>query len=124
MSDSTVIRLKEAKSDLIGMERRSNSRTQPVHRPLVHLLVKPSFFSVRAFLHDVSPTGIGFVLNRPLKPGSRLAFQLRNDQRGNTRIQSARVAHVTPQPGGLWLVGCECSPPLAGEELCFLLGRR
>ncbi len=124
MPDLTTIRQAEVQAAPLEGERRSMGRFPAAHRPLVHLLVKPSFFSVRAFVHDVSQAGIAFLLNRPLKPGSRLAFQLRDDRRGNTRIQSARVAHLTPQPGGYWLVGCEISPPLSGEELHFLQGHR
>jgi hypothetical protein len=123
MSDPAVIPQPDGETS-VPVERRAHARTPLPHRPLVQLLVKPSFQSVRAFIHDVSPGGIAFLINRPLKPGNRVAFQLRSDRRGNTRIQSARVIHLTPQSGGNWLVGCELSPPLGDEDLHYLMGRR
>jgi hypothetical protein len=124
MSDSTVGPQPDGETSAPGVERRAVSRALLRDRPLIHLLIKPSFFSVRAFVHDVGKAGIAFLVNQPLKPGSRVAFQLRNDRRGNTRIQSARIVHLASHPGGQWVVGCELSPPLAEEDLHYLASCR
>jgi c-di-GMP-binding flagellar brake protein YcgR len=95
---------------------------RPCHSDfLVRLVIRPSFRNLRAYVHDISPTGIGLLFNRPLKKGSLVALQLRQERHKMCPILTAHVAHSRPQGEEWWLVGCEFSEPLAEIELERLL---
>ncbi len=111
------------KANLSQGECRASLRHLCPYLPMVRLLVRPSFTCLRAFVHDASTQGICFLLDFPLERGSVVAFELRHEARGQTRILSARVVHTEPGEEGLWRVGCELATPLTKEELEFLLER-
>jgi hypothetical protein len=90
-------------------ERRSSPRTRCDPPPLIQLIVRPNFTSLRALVHDASDRGLGLLLHRPLPPGSVLALRLRQGAHGVSCILSARVVHATPHPQGGWLIGCRFS---------------
>jgi hypothetical protein len=123
MSEPTLTDPPASQVSFVSIERRETVRSQCLFLPLVHLLVRPSFYCVRAFVQDVSRTGIRFLLNRSVDLASVVAFQLRNDQRGNTRILSARVIHLLPQEDDYWLAGCRLTSTLTEPELAFLIER-
>jgi hypothetical protein len=87
---------------------------------LIRLLVRPSFRNLRAFVNDLSVTGIGLLINRTLEIGSTLALQLVRDPL-HSLIRIARVVHCTEQPDGWWLVGSRFTVPLPEKELRALL---
>jgi hypothetical protein len=123
MSESVVSNPVEGPAILPQGERRSEVRQPCPYLPMVRLLVRPSFSCVRAFVQNVCARGIAFLLDGPLGPGDVVAFQLRNDERGQTRILSARVVHATEQAKGHWIIGCQLAGALTPEELEFLLER-
>src|SRR5262245_46466326 len=77
-----------------GVEGRRQRRHPCRTARIVQLAVRPSFRSFPALVHDVSADGIGFLLDRPLDPGTVLALQLRSERPGTSVIRMARVVHV------------------------------
>jgi hypothetical protein len=72
-------------------------------------------------LKNVSTKGIGLIANQSLEVGLLLAVKLANPAKNFTKTVLARVAHVTAQPGGSYLIGCTLDIPFTYEELCMLV---
>lgn len=73
----------------------------------------------RAWVMNISKTGIGVVLARPLPVGAFLTIQMRSSQ--GTVEMTAHVVHATRQHQAEWFVGCEFNEPLLDDELEELL---
>jgi hypothetical protein len=73
----------------------------------------------RAWVINISKTGIGIVLSRSLPVGAFITIQMRSSQ--GTLDMSAHVVHVTRQGPAEWFVGCELINPLNDDELDGLL---
>src|SRR5438128_1419426 len=63
-------------------------------------------------IKNVSNDGIGLLLSRRVEPGTTLAVSVAIKGKTFNRTLLVRVAHVTPQPGGSFLIGGTFSPPL------------
>jgi hypothetical protein len=105
----------------VQLERRELERLACRHSPFVRVLARPSFQMYRAFLQDISPQGLGLVLDRSFEVGTLLAIQLRTVHAGVSGILTARVIHATPQADGSWLLGCSLNCRLTDEEMFHLL---
>jgi hypothetical protein len=79
---------------------------------LIRLVIRPSFRNLKAYVQDISATGIALLFNRPLKKGSKVALLLRPERHKMCPIITARVAHSTRQESDRWLVGCTFSRPI------------
>jgi hypothetical protein len=73
------------------------------------------------FAVDVGPEGIGFLTERPLRPGTVLALQVLCGVPGASLSRVARVIHCASGEEGCWRVGCGVSPPFSGAEIASLL---
>lgn len=73
---------------------RSQERYHCRPRTVVRLAVRPNFHSFPALVHDVSAAGIGFLLDRPLEPGTVLALQLNGGRPGTSLVRMAHVVHA------------------------------
>lgn len=72
-----------------------------------------------AKVRDLSCTGIGLLVNRPIEPGSFLAIRL--DDRGGLPL-CAKVVHCTLRSDELgWVVGCTLTRQLTLDELDALV---
>jgi hypothetical protein len=69
---------------------------------------------------DIGADGIGFLAERPLRPGSVLALQVLRGAPSTSLTRVARVIHCAPREGGGWRVGCQVSPPFSPEEVASL----
>jgi hypothetical protein len=101
----------------IPLEERRNAVRYfcPCPHP-IRLLVRPGLASAKGIITDISASGIGLILDRPVKPGAMLALHLGRDERPSL-IQSGRVVHARPLPDGAWAVGCEFALPLVDKDL-------
>ena len=117
MSEPTPTAPAERPASPAPGERRESVRYYFRHRPMVRFLIRPSFQCGRAFVKNISATGIGLLLSHEVEVGSVLFIQLRGLRRGLTRTQLARVVHVTPEGPGRWLVGCRLTGTLSDQEL-------
>jgi hypothetical protein len=75
----------------------------------------------RAWILDLSLTGVGMQLSRPLEPGNLIIIAIRSNCGTTTHELSARVMHCTTMPLGDWSIGCELVIKLSAEELEQLL---
>jgi PilZ domain len=72
-----------------------------------------------AWISNLSRTGIGLSLDRPLEPDTSLIIQLKSST--TTLRLEARVIHATPQADATWRIGCELLEQLTPDMLDELL---
>ncbi|HLN28448.1 MAG TPA: PilZ domain-containing protein [Gemmataceae bacterium] len=70
---------------------------------------------------DISLTGIGIVIDRELRPGTRLLIQIRKACEDSLFAVAARVAHSSMQAEGRWVAGCKFIGDLTDEDLRAVL---
>jgi len=75
----------------------------------------------RAWVLDLSLTGIGILLSRPLEAGLQVMVVLKSATTKAHFEVPARVCHSSRQPDGDWIVGCEFNVRLTDDELDALL---
>lgn len=75
----------------------------------------------RAWILNLSATGIGLLLDGSIDVGTQLIIHLKSNDAGTFFDLPARVAHSTLQANGEWLVGCELADKLRQEDLDVLL---
>jgi hypothetical protein len=75
----------------------------------------------RAWVFNLSSSGIGLLVDVAMEPDSQLIIHLQSARTGAVFDLLARVAHSTPQPNGEWLVGCKLAKQLSQEDLDALL---
>jgi len=75
----------------------------------------------RAWVLTLSRGGVGLHVARKLEPGTLLVIQLKGNASGKSYELAAQVAHVTPQLGDEWLIGCAILRPLTEQDLDDLL---
>jgi hypothetical protein len=103
------------------VERRSTERFYSNRKPPVRFIARPSLVSHRAFVRDVSETGLGLIVDQPFEIGTVLAIQLRSASAGASYILAGKVVHLTPHLDGIWVLGCSLSRRLTDEEIFALL---
>lgn len=74
-------------------------------------------------ISDISATGVGLLVNGPVKPGTILILKLQGNDQRVSRPLPARVMHVTARDDGAWLVGCAFLRRLNNEDLQAVLDR-
>src|SRR5262249_40016246 len=112
----------EPEAPCAGPERRTGPRRRCQAAHMVRMLARPGFPSFKALVRDVSPQGLGLLLDRPLEPGTMLAIQLRGcRQRGLSCVLTARVRHCTELAEGAWVVGCSLSRRLSQAQFAALM---
>jgi len=103
-------------TEITAMEHREASRHACSKTYQLTILVRPKMTKHQVVLVDVSATGIAFLIDEPLKPGTVLAMARRIMKPNQSWIRSGKVSHVKPQ-GDQWLIGCLLSPPFSADEL-------
>jgi hypothetical protein len=102
-------------------ERREAERFPPEITPVCRVggLTLPVIS--RAIVRDLSATGIGLLVNQPMKAGTVLVLCLESVDRQLARPLPARVMHASAVSEGHWLVGCQFVRCLSEPELQALL---
>jgi len=72
-------------------------------------------------IKNISSLGIGLLMSHHLQPGLLLAINLVHKTKAFAKTVLVRVAHVTQEKTGAFLVGCEFKTPLSYEELSVLV---
>jgi hypothetical protein len=103
-----------------GVRLRKATRYRCGLATLCHVTFPPDGRRHEAWAANLSETGIGFHLDRPLEPQTALALRLKCSE-GGTINMAARVVHATPQADGTWCIGCQFAQPLDLETLEALL---
>jgi hypothetical protein len=74
-----------------------------------------------AWILNLSVSGMGLVLTRPINSGSFVIIHIKSNDGTKTYELTAHVAHCTALPHGEWSVGCELVHSLSPEDLDLLL---
>jgi hypothetical protein len=74
-----------------------------------------------AWVVDLSTTGVGLALPRPVPSGIEATIQIRGTNGTKIYDLTVRVIHCTEQPHRDWAVGCEFVQPLSLDDLDNLL---
>jgi PilZ domain len=75
----------------------------------------------RAWVLNLSTTGVGLLLDSSLEAGTPLTIHLKSTDGSAFFDLPAHVAHATVQANGEWLIGCELAAKLRQDELDVLL---
>jgi PilZ domain len=75
----------------------------------------------QARIQDISLGGVALVSRQPIRVGTRLLIQVKNEDLGIAYDLSARVVHATPKTRAQWILGCEFARALSEPELETLL---
>jgi hypothetical protein len=78
---------------------------------------QPAHSTTEVDVENVSATGIGLLVEKPLELGSLLNLHLRNPARKEIRTILACVVHVTSRPEGKCLLGCNFIRELNDNDL-------
>jgi serine/threonine protein kinase len=68
-------------------------------------------------IQDISVTGVRLLAERRFEPGTTLSIKLLDPKPGMPAVLLARVAHVTEEPAGQWILGCDLGRRLKEEEI-------
>src|SRR5262245_24953872 len=59
-----------------------------------------------AMVQDVSPGGVGIVMDRSIEPGTQLIIEITDAPGAVAAVFLAAVAHASERSDGTWLIGC------------------
>jgi hypothetical protein len=129
----------------MDLDQRKHARFLCMEGGVLKLSVRPEFRGRRAYLIDLSSTGIGFIVEEALVADSVIVFELQSPE-GHGVNRTARVRHARPHPAPddapwvpkpavlsqlyrtlfgsstsappmAWLVGCEFDHPISVQEI-------
>jgi hypothetical protein len=103
-------------------ERREAERFLPEPSSICRVVSDVQDEVARATVRDLSATGIGLLVRKPIKPGSVLILNLEVRECRLPRPLPVRVMHAAPAAEGNWLVGCQFVRRLSEPELQILQG--
>ena len=103
-----------------AFERRRSLRSACRPAPVLCYVPQPDSLGRLGRAADISPEGIAFLAEDPLRPGSVLGLQLLCGPPTASRTRVARVAYCAAGGQGGWRIGCAVSPPFSGEEVASL----
>jgi hypothetical protein len=75
-------------------------------RPLLKVMVRPSFLPVMAGVRDISTKGMGLACDRLIAPGACLAVLWDYGAPERWRTLRARVSRASAAVRGGWVIGC------------------
>jgi hypothetical protein len=104
-------------------ERREAERFLPEPSSICRVVSDTQDEVARATVRDLSATGIGLLVRKPIKPGSVLILNLEVRECRLPRPLPVRVMHAAPADEGNWLVGCQFVRRLSEPELQILQGQ-
>ena len=103
-----------------GSERRVTLRLPSTQETPCHFATLERLEYRWAKVRDLSPTGIGLVLDRALEPGMEVLLELPSKTPPYLHV-TARVVRQVAQNDGSWLAGCVFTKPLTEAEFQALL---
>jgi hypothetical protein len=107
----------------VGADRRRAERYEcAALQPFWRIVDEGNGETLPAGVLNISATGVGLLLDEPLKPGTVLVISLQSAPGRLSRPLPVRVMHATAQPGGGWLVGCQFVRRLSQQDMAALLG--
>jgi c-di-GMP-binding flagellar brake protein YcgR len=122
MTDEAPLSLERSDQPTHPADRRDAERHPCTLQPSWHIAGAGLDDATRAAIRDISATGIGFLIQQPVKAGTVLILKLQTQDQRFCRPLPARVMHTTLQTEGDWLIGCRFVRALSAQELRVLLG--
>jgi hypothetical protein len=104
-------------SRLAGTDRRHSDRAESGGTSICQASAK-DLARTDVRVHDVSRTGLSFLIDRPLAPGALVTLE--NSGVGTSSAVLACVRHSTPDPAGGFVIGCTFAIELAEAALAGL----
>jgi hypothetical protein len=123
MSDTTYpieAELTVLRTQLTARRRRAKGRYRCALASAGKLLFPGTSETMTAWLSNLSVTGVGLYLSRPLEADDDLVIQVRVPGGEAIRL-AARVVHCTREVDASWRIGCVFTAPLSDEALESLL---
>ena len=108
------------RKQIMGIKRRKAERFRCPIASLGKLNVPQSEENIEVWVKNLSRTGIGINLSKPLEIGTDVIVCLKGPDQKAFR-KASRVVHATAEVDGTWRVGCEFSTELTEDELDSLL---
>ena len=109
------------KQNMVKVKRRGSVRYRAGLATLGRIVFPVTGESQEAWVQNLSHTGIGLTVGRPLEPGTPLAIRLTGTNKGVSLSLAAKVIHSTQEIDGSWRIGCELDQKLSPEVLEALL---
>jgi serine/threonine protein kinase len=103
-------------------ERRLESRRPCPHQPPIEILITGERLRHHASIVDLSTTGMGLLLSRPISAGSSFLFSVKIGPATEPQLRVASVVRGARQKDGRWFIGCRLALPLLAEEMDALFG--
>ncbi|MBL8797284.1 MAG: PilZ domain-containing protein [Planctomycetia bacterium] len=111
-----------APAEAVAEAERRDAQRHSCHREAwLHPVSLVKSLPWHAIVMDLSATGIGLAIERPVAIGTFFAVELPDPLLGTTRLLRARVVHATAQSHQYWHIGCELVPELPAQDLKSLL---
>jgi hypothetical protein len=111
-----------AERQVQAMQRRTAVRYRCAVGTVGRLSLADRSESMDVVIMNLSETGIGLTLDRPLEKGAQVTIMLRGPAPDNAVVLPSRVMHATADSDGTWRVGCMFGGRLMPETLLELLG--
>lgn len=112
---------KEAVAKSLAQNRRASIRYRCAPATVGKVISTQDQEFQRAWIIDLSRTGLGMQLTRPLEKGHLIIVMLKDNTGSKTFELAAHVAYCAPLPHGDYHVGCEFKTQLTLEELDQIL---
>ena len=72
-------------------------------------------------IKNISLKGIGLITSRKVEVGQQMVLKIGNPSKNFTKTVIFRIAHITAQAGGTYLIGGDFDTPLSYEEMCHFV---
>lgn len=103
-------------------ERRGKRRTRLQMQPgEIRALVGSHVLA--AELHDLSPCGVGLLVEQRIEPGRMVIVEVYNAANNWWELKTTGAMHCTQQGDGRWLVGCSFFRRFTETEFTAVLGK-
>jgi len=109
------------RKQIMGIKRRKTERFRCPIASLGKLTLPGSDDHIDIWVKNLSKTGVGMNLSKPIEIGSDVVICLKGPDHKTLFRKTSRVAHVTAEVDGTWRIGCEFSEELTEDELDALL---
>jgi hypothetical protein len=104
-------------SETSGIERRTSLRQLCGRHTLCRLISLLQRPTIPTVIRDISTTGVGLVMEKPLPLGTFVALDVARLDAQERRAIAARVVRYRRQEKGGWLIGCVMLQPLTAQQV-------
>lgn len=111
-----------ANQPLTVREGRDHLRYQFTTEPLCFVGLTSTAECQPAHLRDISPGGVGLLVNCPVDPGTAVPVELLSRRRTKKHVKLLRVIHCQPVDARCWSIGGTFLRELSSDEWVSIRG--